>query len=129
MKKTIIAFAAIAALFTSLQARTWTSSDGSKTFEGNLRTFDSDSGTVTVIMANGKSASFPQDKLSEADVAFLKEWEATKNQPDPAEVAASSEVGSKVVKAKLNRLEGKRFKKAELTKAPEYYILYYSASW
>ena len=54
---------------------------------------------------------------------------ATKNQPDPAEVAASSEVGSKVAKAKLNRLEGKRFKKAELTKAPEYYILYYSASW
>jgi hypothetical protein len=129
MKKILIAFAAVAALTVSLQARTWTSADGSKTFEGTLRSYDSGKGTVTVFMSTGRLMTFPQDKLSEDDIKFLQEWEAEKNKPDPAEAAASSVVGKKVTKAKLHRLEGKRYEKAELTKAPEYYILYYSASW
>ena len=127
MKKTLIAIAAVAALFSSSQARTWTSSDGSKTFEGTLRSYDSAKGSVTVLMANGRSLTFPQDKLSETDVAFLKEWEATKNQPEAKE--DSSKLGKLMAKAKLHKMEGERYKKAELTKSPEFYVLYYSASW
>ena len=129
MKKSLIAFVVMAALIACLQARTWTSSDGSKTFKGDLRSYDAEKKTVTVIMSNGRMAIVPNDKLSDADIAYVKEWEAAKNTPDPAEVVAASVVGAKVSKAKLHRLEGKRFKRVELDKAPEYYVLYYSASW
>ncbi len=66
--------AALAFLLTaSLQARTWTSADGSKTFEGELKSYDPATGSVGVAQANGKLLKFAQDKLSAADVAFLKE--------------------------------------------------------
>ena len=54
-------------------ARTWTSADGTKTFEGELKSYDPEKGLVGVTLANGKPLSFPQDKLSAADIAFLKE--------------------------------------------------------
>jgi hypothetical protein len=54
-------------------ARTWTSADGSKTFEGELTNYDATSGQVTVSMAGGKSITFAQAMLSEEDIAFLKE--------------------------------------------------------
>jgi len=55
------------------EARTWTSADGSRTFEGDLISYDASSQTVTVKLANGRSLSFTQDKLSDGDIAFLKE--------------------------------------------------------
>jgi hypothetical protein len=55
------------------QARTWTSADGTKTFEGELRSYDAASGKVAVTLLNGREMTFNQDKLSEADIAFVKE--------------------------------------------------------
>ena len=130
MKKTLIAFAAIALMATNGfgEARTWTSADGSKTFEGSLRSYNATSGDVTVLMSNGRALTFPQTMLSEADIAFLKEREAKKNEAAaPAE--PTTKLGKMMAKAKLHKLDGKRFKSAELTKSPEYFILYYSASW
>ena len=129
MKRSVITIAAIAALVTGLHARTWTSADGSKTFEGTVRSVDANKGTVTVLLANGTALAFPQDKLSEGDIAFLKEWEASNAAAAEVEPDTDSVIGGKVAKAKLYRLDGKRMKKAELTKSPEYYVLYYSASW
>ncbi|MCF7675324.1 MAG: sialate O-acetylesterase [Akkermansiaceae bacterium] len=60
-------------LLTGAEARTWTSADGAKTFEGELRSFDAAAGKVTVTLPNGKSISFMQDKLSAEDIAFVKE--------------------------------------------------------
>lgn len=127
MKKSILISALAALLLVSgAEARTWTSSDGSKTFEGTLRSYKADTGMVTVVV-NGRPLSFEKSKLSEEDIAFLEEEAVEK--VSPAEAAAETVVGAQIVKAKLNRLEGDRYKKAELDKAPEYYILYYSASW
>ena len=50
-------------LFSGAHARTWTRADGSKTFEGELQSFDADKGVVTVVMPNGKRVNFTQDKL------------------------------------------------------------------
>jgi len=69
------AFAAL--LIAGAQARTWTSADGTRTFEGELVSYDTQSGLVTVIHANGTRMSFTRDKLSEADIAFLKQHDAT----------------------------------------------------
>jgi hypothetical protein len=54
-------------------ARTWTSANGSKTFEGELTNYDATSGQVTVSIAGGKSITFAQAMLSEEDITFLKE--------------------------------------------------------
>ena len=60
-------------LVTGVEARTWTSTDGSKTFEGDLKSFDPATGAVGVTQPNGTVLKFNQDKLAAADVAFLKE--------------------------------------------------------
>ena len=66
--------AAVSSLFlTGADARTWTSADGTKTFDGELSSYDAEKGLVTVVLANGQSVNFTQDKLSEADIAFVKE--------------------------------------------------------
>jgi len=68
-----LVLAAVAGLLlTGAQARTWTSADGSKTFEGELQSYDAESGLVTVVLPEGKSISFTEDKLSEGDIAYLK---------------------------------------------------------
>ncbi|MDF2377749.1 MAG: hypothetical protein P1U81_16045 [Verrucomicrobiales bacterium] len=127
MKKNILIVLTVTFLLAGgVQARTWTSSDGAKTFEGTLRSYNAETGQVTVVV-NGRPLSFEKDKLSADDIKFLEEEAAT--PVDLAEEASKTVVGAQMVKAKLNRLDGERYKKAELAKAPEYYILYYSASW
>ena len=54
------------------EARTWTSSDGDRTFEGELHSYDATSGKVTVVLKNRRKLTFNQDKLSEEDVVWLK---------------------------------------------------------
>ena len=60
-------------LFAAGHARTWTSSDGGKTFEGELKSYDPETGVVGVTLANGKTLSFKQERLSAEDIAYLKE--------------------------------------------------------
>ena len=59
-------------LVVGVHARTWTSADGTKTFEGKLKSYDATSGKVSVTKPNGKRMSFTQDKLSTDDIAWLK---------------------------------------------------------
>jgi len=134
MKKKLLIGASLAVLTGALEARTWTSADGSQTFEGELRSYDAKRGMVSVIRPNGVLQTFSQTKLSNEDIEFLKEQ--ANSEPahssagrDPAEMLADQKLGSQVVKATLHRLDGRRFRRAEIDKAPEYYILYYSASW
>ena len=127
MRNTLLCIALFALLGTSAYSRTWTSSDGAKTFEGELKSYDADSGVVTVLV-NGRPLTFPKDKLSASDIAFVEESAASSDSASSSE-AASSVMSEKMSKVKLHLLDGKRFKKAELTKSPEFYVLYYSASW
>ena len=53
-------------------ARTWTSADGAKTFEGELKAYDKSSGKVTVTLGSGKEMTFHQDKLSQDDIKHLE---------------------------------------------------------
>jgi hypothetical protein len=57
-----------------LSARTWSSFDGERSFEGELQNYDSESGEVTVLV-DGQTVSLQQENLSEEDVLFLKNWE------------------------------------------------------
>ena len=128
MRISLLGMALVALLGSNAYARTWTSSDGAKTFEGELKSYDAGAGMVTVLV-NGKPLVFPQDKLSAADIAFLKESAPAPAAPGTSTSTAPSVMGEKFAKVKLHLLDGKRYKKAEMVKAPDYYVLYYSASW
>ncbi|MEM9079095.1 MAG: hypothetical protein AAGC74_00195 [Verrucomicrobiota bacterium] len=122
----ILAILLSLSLFSS--ARTWTSADGEKTFEGELQEYDPEAKTVTVL-TNGRSLSFDESKLSEEDITFVQEWHAEKNKPKAEEVLAAQKVGAKLTYRVVSKLDGDQFKKYTLEEAPEYYLLYFSASW
>lgn len=77
MKPSYKRFAGAAALAlllsTGAKARTWTSADGAKAFEGELRSYDAAAGKVTVTLPNAKPLVFIQDELSAGDIAYIKE--------------------------------------------------------
>jgi hypothetical protein len=129
MKSTIVATVAGLAMLTTLGARTWTSAAGGKTFDGEIVSYDAEAKMVEVLVRSGEAMKFAQDKLSEGDIEFLKVWEVENNAPDVAELLAEQEVGAKLLKSKIHQLDGKTFKEVEMGSAPEYYILYFSASW
>lgn len=109
------------------EARTWTSAaDASKTFEGEF--VSESAGKVTVRKENGQQMTFPLDKLSEADQTWVAETKAAATR---AEKLKSAAVPAGIL-GKLVRLDGKRLKKYDLEAdkgIPEYYVVYYSASW
>ncbi len=127
MKRTLLISWLLAGL-TFAQARTWTSADGTKTFEGELKSFDAGSGKVSVTI-NGRQKTFSIDKLSEKDVEFLKEWEKEASKPSVEEALQEQKIGKELTSKILSRIDGKKFKKVSMEKAPEYYLLYFSASW
>lgn len=115
----------------TVTARTWTSSDGSKTFEGTFKDYDEAKQTISV-MKGYKKLSFPLDKLSDTDQQWVRgevARQAIANQPTVQEQLAEQAVGKNLKPGVLERLEGSRFARVELSKAPEYYLLYFSASW
>lgn len=79
-------------LISGAHARTWTNSEGTKTFEGELKSYDPRIGVVTVALSNGSSMHFEQDKLSAADVAYLKTYlEENRTKPAPTISAVNVE--------------------------------------
>ncbi len=59
-------------LVSGARARTWISADGTKTFEGDLQSYDEATGAVVVIARGGSKMNFKQDVLSAEDIAWLK---------------------------------------------------------
>jgi len=123
MKPPLFAAIFAAALCLPLHARTWTSADGTRTFQGDLRSYDKETGKVTVILRNGRTLSFDKSKLSGDDIAYAEENAGTGG------IAAGDKVGAMVSETKLYRLSGKKLKESALEKTPDYYILYFTATW
>ena len=114
-----------------LPARTWTSADGTKTFEGKLQSYDAAEGKVSVTVRNGRILTFSADKLSEADRTFLTEEAARRGGTTQNRAAMEEFSLTDIGKAftKMEILEGDAFTPHEFESVPEYFILYYSASW
>jgi hypothetical protein len=114
-----------------LPARTWTSADGTRTFEGKFKSYDAAEGKVSVTIRNGRTLTFSVDKLSKADQTFLTE-EAAKRDGTAQNKAAMEEFSlTDIGKAftMMQVLEGDAFIPHEFKSLPDYFILYYSASW
>lgn len=112
---TASAFACLLFLSHAAQGRTWTSADGARTFEGELKAYDPDKGALTVTLANGKGLSFTQDKLSAADIAFLKE-----QGKFPADKSAASAGSVKAIPDVLPDPDGKE---ADTSKPVQVFIM------
>lgn len=106
---------ACALFFAAAHARTWTSADGAKTFEGELKSYDPATGVVAVTMPTGKEMNFTQDKLSADDIAFLKE-----QGKFPVDKAAAS---STEVKALPDVLPDPDGKEADMSKPVQVFIM------
>lgn len=116
-------------LMAAAETRVWTSAeDSSKTFRGEFVSLKED--TVTIKREDGKTLSFPRMKLSEADLDYIAEKTAGKEETPKALKEDESSV-AKALKGKTVKLEGKRFKKFDIASAkrPEYYLVYWGASW
>ena len=59
-------------ILTSSHGRTWTSADETKTFQGELESYNVEKRLVSVRLKNGRTISFKQETLSEKDITFLK---------------------------------------------------------
>jgi len=57
----LIPAAAAVLLLTGAHARTWTSADGAKTFDGELRSYDPAKGSITVTLPNGKAMTIQRN--------------------------------------------------------------------
>ena len=113
-----------------LAARTWTSADGTKTFEGDFRSYDAEGKKVTVIMRNGRSITFDVAKLSEADKTFVEEEAKKADAPEVLEALKDQKIGAGLTKkGVLQKLEEGNYQDYQLDKAPDYYLIYFGASW
>ena len=109
--------ATAAMLSHAAEVRTWTSADGTKTFEGELQAYDPVAGVVTVMMANGQPARFSRDKLSKADITFL-------NEQGPIAPPASPSTGGKAHFAKVpDALPDPDGKEADMNNPVQVFIL------
>lgn len=72
---------------------------------------------------------FTQDKLSADDLTFLTEWAEEANKPDQEKILEGQKIGRVLTDRVMSKLDGDKFEKANLEKVPEYYLLYFSASW
>lgn len=110
--------AALVLLFhMDVQARTWTSADGTKTFEGELKSYDPATGMAVVSPPNGAAMKFNQDKLSVADIAFLKENGST------AALPAQKSAAGKIDADPKNLFKKHDGKAADMSKPVQVYIL------
>lgn len=109
-------------------ARTWTSADGSKSFEAECIRHNEE--TVT-IMRGLKMVSFKLSLLSEADREWLTQKEAKKAKPIEVGEASKDQLGKfgNSISRKLVIFSGKKYSRHKLETAPDYYLLYFSASW
>ncbi len=110
---------AAAALMLTADARTWTSADGSKTFEGEMTAYDADADKVTVDM-NGREMTFSTSILSADDIAYIKQ-EGPKLAAAPA--AGGGGGGSVAVGAVPDVLPDHDGKEADMSKPVQVFIL------
>jgi beta-glucanase (GH16 family) len=83
MMKTIFPILAILSLTAlGIHARTWTSADGKSTFQGELISYNANTGEVTVDR-DGKRITFTQQMLSASDITFLKDWKPSATSTTP----------------------------------------------
>lgn len=119
MKKTLITGLSILSCAGILSARTWTSANGSDTFDAD---YVSHSASEVTVIKDSKKVSFALNLLSSDDQA----WISKQAQPAANANAATFVDG---LNKHLTKFDGAAYQPYTPEKNPEYYVLYFSASW
>lgn len=130
MKKLILSTTCLLATLGFAEVRTWTSAtDSTKTFEAEFKSSD---GKTVSVLRNRRIQKFKLELLSDADQEWIKA-EAAKGDEAIGTSGLSVEefAGTNLGKSlkKVQKLNGKKYKKTALEEVPKFFILYYSASW
>ncbi len=131
--KLILSLLALVAATASAETRKWTSAeDATKSFLAEFSGLKD--GKATFRLKNGKPTSLPLEKLSADDQAVIKALDAAETAKTEAAAMAAKARESVIAKElgkKVLILDGKKLKKHDVfaTKAPEYYLVYWGASW
>ena len=128
---TMTALAALAAVYVAspLHAREWTSADGKNTFDGE---YVSSTDTTLTVIKGGRKVTFKLTLISDADRTWIKEEQeavAKAEQEKKEAVSLADTVIGKKLMGKTVRVVGNDYKKQDTQKVPDYYFVYYSASW
>lgn len=81
------------------ELRTWTSVDGSRSFEGELQSYDPRAGMVSIIRKGGHKLTFSQEKLSQAD----QDWLRTADAPSPPSSTVADEDAGTLLREDFSR--------------------------
>jgi hypothetical protein len=111
---------AIGLLYSTANGRTWTSADGSKNFEAELKSYDEPTGTVVVARTSGKISTFNQSILSAEDIEFLK-TEGVKLPPKTEKTESKKTAAS--VKELPDVLPDPDGKEADMSKPVQVFIM------
>lgn len=111
------------------EQRQWTSKDGAATLEAKFHRIQNDE--VTLILPNGRSQVLKRELLSDADLAWIEEFQkAASAAGKAAEGASPTAVIPKALKGNLVDAKGRSASLGDEGAAiPKYYLFYYSASW
>ena len=112
----------------NIHARTWTSSNGVTTFEGE---YVSSTTRSLIFIQKGKKETIRISRLSQADKSWIDQ-ERRKDAAPPKRVSYRSLRDQKVGKKLINqtfRVKNNQFVTENIRKVPQYYYLYFSASW
>jgi thiol-disulfide isomerase/thioredoxin len=111
----------------SAETRQWTNAEG-KSITGELKGV---AGDKAAILTNGRVFNIPLASLSEADRAFIAEWQATKGS-GPADPAKAYDTPTmKALEKSLVKLDGRRIGQYTLENPEKIEVIafYSSASW
>ena len=128
MKRTILTLIGCLALSGSSLGRKWSNTDGSKSFEADLISCD---GTNVTVKRGVRQMTFKLNILSEEDqkwaIAEGKKLAQREANKEALGDFKESEFGKAI--SKLSKLDEGSFQDFEMEAAPEFFILYFSASW
>lgn len=111
-----------------LQARTWTSSNGVTTFEGE---YVSSTTRSLIFIHKGKKENIRVSRLSAADQTWIeqeRQRDAAPRKKKSYRSLRDQKVGKKLINQTF-RVKGNQFVTENIRKVPQYYYLYFSASW
>lgn len=124
----IILTIAVISFASSVHARTWTSSNGVTTFEAE---YVSSTERSLVFIHKGKKETIRISRLSEADKKWIEQEQQRDTAPRKKIIYRSlkdQKVGKKLINQTF-RLKNNQFVTENIRQVPQYYYLYFSASW
>ncbi len=110
-------------------ARVWTSADGGQKFKADFKLYEPKLDAVQLVKG-GQLVVYELKKFSEEDRDWVvREHKNQKKVLAREQAFKNQKVGQTLKTGVLKKFDGEKFKDYTLEKMPEYYFVYFGASW